>query len=335
MTDGFGRTIDYLRISLTDKCNLRCLYCMPQEGIKHLSHDEILSFEEITEIVSLLAEEGLKKIRLTGGEPLVRKNMPLLVKKLSEIKGIEKICLTSNGLLLEEYADDLKKAGLTGLNISLDSLDDKIFSYLSGLSASHFENGPAKVLSAVRKALACGFKVKINCVPCKNLNDGQNQLEKIALLSKEFPLDVRFIELMPLGCGKNFEGLPSDSLLYRLEKSFGRAEPVSFTSSSPARYFHFKDFKGNTGFISPMSHAFCKDCNRIRLTSDGKLKLCLCYSRGIDLKKFLRKGESKDRLKKVIENALKEKPLRHSFEAYEEKDKIVELEKMRMVQIGG
>ena len=325
MTDGYGRNIDYLRISLTDKCNLRCVYCMPPQGINHISHDEILTFEEITRIVKVMAELGIKKIRLTGGEPLVRKGMLNLVKKLHEIKGIEQFALTTNGILLSEYARELKEAGITRINVSLDTLNETTFQKITGCT------GINTVLKGIHSALDEGFRVKLNCVPCAGLND--NELEDIAKLAQSLPLDVRFIEMMPIGCGKNFTAIPSEQILLQLEKSFGNAEKYPDNLHTPAQYYRFQNFKGKIGFISPLSHSFCQNCNRIRLTTEGILKLCLCYSDGLNLKKILRSGADESTLKNEIIQAVKSKPEKHTFNKNENTDN--KKDTHTMAQIGG
>ncbi|WP_051537943.1 GTP 3',8-cyclase MoaA [Treponema sp. C6A8] len=308
LTDSFGRTINYLRISLTDKCNLRCRYCMPPQGINHIPHQEILTFEEITELVRVLAGLGVKKIRLTGGEPLVRRDIVSLVKLLKDIPGIEEICLTTNGILFSELATDLKAAGLSRVNISLDTLNDDTFFAITG------SRGVEKVLQSLKTALDLGFPVKINCVPSQY---NASELAEITLLAKSNPIDLRFIELMPIGCANGMKGLKSDFILSELEEKFGKAAPLKRQNHSPETLYHFDGFDGNIGFISPLSHAFCSDCNRIRLTASGLLKFCLCYDDALDVKKLLRSGESGiklyDILSKEIQKAIKEKPEAHTF----------------------
>ncbi len=310
MTDSFGRTIDYLRISLTDKCNLRCRYCMPPEGINHIPHDEILTFEEIERLVRVMAELGLKKIRLTGGEPLIRRDVVKLIQLLNKINVIEEICLTTNGILFSEMASDLRSAGLSRVNFSLDTLDDDNFFEITG------SRGVEKVIQSIQTALELGFPVKINCVPCEW---NAPELSEIALLAKTNPIDVRFIELMPIGCANGMQGPSSDSVLRELESKFGKASACfeSIPHSSPEKLFHFAGFTGKIGFISPLSHSFCANCNRVRLTSSGMLKLCLCHDEGLDVKKLLRSGESGTKLdvmlRKEIINVIKQKPEAHSF----------------------
>ena len=321
MKDGFGRTIDYLRISLTDKCNLRCVYCMPREGIAHVSREEILTFEEIERIVRLMAELGVRKIRLTGGEPLVRRDVVNLVKSLRKISGIQEIAMTTNGTLLSGSAHALREAGLSRVNISLDTLREDSFQKITGCG------GVDRVLAGIDAALREGFPVKINCVPCAPLNE--NDLESVALLAREKPVDVRFIEMMPLGCGSQFAPILSDEILRRFEKRFGTPEYLPREDHAPAVMVRFPGFRGKIGFISPMSHAFCSECNRVRLTSEGILKLCLCHADGIDLKRLLRSGSDDATLKENILCALEKKPEAHTFAAR------TQTETRTMAQIGG
>lgn len=321
MKDGFERNIDYLRISLTDRCNLRCVYCMPPEGFPHLAHDEILTFEEITRFVRVMADLGVKKIRLTGGEPLVRRDVVNLVKSLHEIKGIEEIDMTTNGILFSEYASELKKAGLSRVNISLDTLNEETFKKITGF------DGLNLVLEGIESAIKEGFPVKINCVPCAPLN--QNDLVSVALLAKKKRVDVRFIEMMPLGCGKDFSPIMSDELLHSFEEKFGKAELCPHEKHSPAVTVQFPGFKGKVGFISPMSHAFCSECNRVRLTASGLLKFCLCFSDGLNIKDLLRSDSDDTKLKNEVLDALKKKPEAHTFNSK------AQTEKKMMAQIGG
>lgn len=325
MKDGFGREIDYLRISVTDKCNLRCRYCMPKEGVAVLPHEEVLTLEEIFRVVCIMESLGVKKVRFTGGEPLVRKNLVKLIGDVNALAGISDIAMTTNGLLLEEQLDALKKAGLRRVNISLDTCDSAVFERITGY------DGLARVLSAVDAALAAQMRVKINCVPCRELNDGS--IETLAQLAREKNVDVRFIELMPIGCGKAFCGIASEEILERLERQYGAAKKALPTGrSETAQYYVFDGFQGRIGFISPMSHKFCGECNRVRLTVDGQLKLCLHYDNGLALKPLLREGAGDDEIRERIESAVKEKPRAHAFS---DKTAREHEEKRKMVQIGG
>ncbi len=329
MTDNFGRTIDYLRISVTDKCNMRCRYCMPAGGVELISHDELLSLEEVYRFVRILAGIGLKKVRITGGEPMVRKNIARLISDIRSIPEIREIAMTTNGSLLCGRVCELKECGLTSVNISLDTLDADVFRRITG-----FE-GLDKVLSAVDEVLSNGLRCKINCVPCREFNDGD--IASVAGLALDRETDVRFIELMSVGRGKDFHGVPAEELLARLESGYGAAARFGkMPAGGPAEYWCFSGFKGKIGFISPLSHKFCSECNRIRLTAGGMLKLCLNYNCGLELKPLLRGGASDDDIKNAVLEALKQKPAEHVFESCaSEAAKDRSLDGRKMVQIGG
>lgn len=336
MIDRFGRTIEYLRVSVTDKCNLRCKYCMPEGGVKLLDHKDILTLEEIDRIVSIMSRLDIKKVRFTGGEPLVRKNLESLIKSVSS-RGID-TRLTTNGILLSEKLDTLIEAGLKGINISIDTLNRDRFLWLTGV------DGFEKVYDSLQKSVKSGLNVKVNSVLMKGFND--DEIEKIAAISKEYPVDVRFIELMPIGVGRNYEGVSSDDVLKRLENTFGVPKQIEYNRmDGPAKYVQFDGFLGKTGVISPLSHTFCGDCNRVRLTSDGYFKLCLNYSEGIDLKSLIRSEKNDDEIESIINNAIMSKPEKHNFSERlagknEESSNVankgkVNLEYKKMVQIGG
>lgn len=338
MQDGLGREIDYLRISVTDKCNLRCRYCMPPHGITPLAHEEILTLEEIFRLVGIMEQLGIRKVRLTGGEPMVRKNLPWLVEQIHGLCGIREIAMTTNGTLFAPQAKVYREAGLTAVNISLDTLDPERFRCITGCDRADRAAGVDSVLCAIDAALEQQLRVKINCVPCVEMNG--EDIEGIAMLAEDRPVDVRFIELMPIGCGKEYTGIPSKEILKRLEQRFGKAiafsEKVNM-ATGPAEYYQFPGFSGRIGFISPISHKFCRECNRVRLTCEGRLKLCLHYDRGLELKPLLRSGASDEEIGRQIINALKEKPSEHHFReraAGEELPGGVE-EQRKMVQIGG
>ncbi len=325
MTDGFGRTIDYLRISVTDKCNLRCKYCMPSEGIDFIPHEELLSLEEIFRLVRIMEGMGITKVRITGGEPLVRKNLIKLIRDINSLSGVKEIAMTTNGVLLGDCVKELKEAGLTGVNISLDTTDAEHYTEITGADAAD------RVLESIEAALQQGLRVKLNCVPCREWNDAD--IESIALLAKEQAVDVRYIELMPVGCGRNFTGIPSDEILNRLEAKYGPAkESAEKRGNGPAKYYDLDGFQGKIGFISPISHKFCSECNRIRLTAEGRLKLCLHYNHGLELKPLLRGGASDEEIKLAIKEALMRKPMAHDFA---HADSLADSEKRKMVQIGG
>ncbi len=306
MTDGQGRTIDYLRISVTDRCNLRCTYCMPPNGVKWISHTDILSYEEILHLVSLFAEIGVKRIRLTGGEPLVRRGLPDLVRGLRTVPGISSVMATTNGTLLAGQLPALLDAGLNGVNLSLDTLDRAQFAAITRRDAL-----PA-ALEGLEAALAApGLTVKLNCVPTA-FNAGQ--WVPLAALARDRALCVRFIELMPIGLGGDMPGVAEDDLRAALEAAFGPLSPCDpDPGGGPCRYFRPADFRGKIGFISAMTHQFCAQCNRVRLTATGFLKTCLQYEDGADLAAPLRAGAGDDALRAAIRDAIAHKPRQHRF----------------------
>ena len=322
LTDSFGRKIEYLRLSVTDKCNLRCVYCMPPNGVKSLEHSDILTFEEIESIVRILAKTGLKKVRFTGGEPFVRKDVIKLIEKISHTDGIAETGITTNGILLEKYIDDLKRIGLKKINISLDTADGEQYRQITGFDS--FDT----VISAIESAVDKGFDVKINCVP---FFAEQNYID-LAELAVKYPVSVRYIELMPLGQGKAFNRVSSVDILKKLEDKYGKAEKTDLSQKykGPAEYYKFKDMKGSIGFISPISDSFCSKCSRIRLTADGFLKLCLHYDIGLDIKSLLRTGADDKTIEEKIKEVLLRKPKGHSFGSLSEN-----AENRKMIQIGG
>lgn len=298
MKDSFSREIDYLRISVTDLCNLRCLYCMPEKGVAKIEHDKIISPERIKEIVTKCAELGIKKVRLTGGEPLVRKGIIEIIKSIRSVKGIEEICLTTNGLLLNEMAHDLFDAGVDRLNISLDTLDEKKFSFIT-------RGGKlAQVISGIKKAQEVGFKnTKVNCVLIGGFND--DEIERFADFAKRYSLIVRFIELMPIGESEQFEDksfVSNELILKRLPNL------IPIDSDGVAMYYSIPHSNGIIGLISPLSNSFCASCSRIRLTSDGKIKPCLHSKDEIDLN-----GLTGEKLSDALKRAILSKPKQHSL----------------------
>ena len=314
LVDAYGRKVDYLRISLTDRCNLRCRYCMPKEGIGGIGHERILTLEEILRVARILTEMGVRRIRITGGEPLVRRNVLYLIRQLGALPGQPELTLTTNGVLLEEVLPEILAAGLHSINISLDTLDREVYRELTGTDALE------RVLRGMEKALEMGMQVKLNTVPIRGINE--KELTVLAGLARDRGIAVRFIELMPIGCAKDLRGIPGEEILHILEDEYGSAEPEGGTpgvselqkeARGPARYYHFRGFRGNVGFIDPLSHSFCSSCNRVRLTSDGRLKLCLYYPEGPDLRKMLRGGCSDEELKQAITRELIYKPECHSF----------------------
>lgn len=324
MEDGWGRTIDYLRLSVTDRCNLRCQYCMPKEGVHHLSHDAILRYDEMIRTVRIMSEMGLKNVRITGGEPLVRKNVEELVKGIRSLPNMESIGMTTNGLLLEPKLDALAEAGIDSLNISLDSIHPETYKELT--RGGDVQN----VLHLLERVRHYPFQVKINCVA---MQQNRDDVLDIARIAKDNPFDVRFIEMMPMGEGRQFPALMQDDLVKMLETEFGpgTVSPKKH-GNGPACYLDFQGFCASVGFIHAVSHGFCQQCNRVRLTAEGDLKLCLNFDEGISLKKLLRSGADDDAIKRQILSAIKEKPKEHAFG---QKMAIYQKERKGMSQIGG
>lgn len=324
MLDRYGRNIDYLRISLTDRCNLRCVYCMPEEGIHQIPRTEILDTDEIVRVCRAASELGISKIKLTGGEPLVRRICIPLVKELKALPGISQVTLTTNGILLAEQLPELMEAGLDAVNISLDTLAAETFERITR------RNALSQVLQGMEKALSYpSLKVKVNCVPTFQ---SEADLIQIAGLARANPLHVRFIEMMPIGLGKEFAARGEEQIKALLEKEYGEMIPTKETlGNGPCHYYTLENFQGRIGFISALSHKFCDSCNRVRLTSTGFLKGCLQFENGADLKALIRGGCSDETLKAAIEKVIYEKPAGHNFQ---EKKKGNE-ESHIMAQIGG
>lgn len=326
MIDRCGRNIDYLRISVTDRCNLRCIYCMPEEGIRLTDREKILQEPEILRICQVMAELGITKIKITGGEPLVRSRIPELIRQIREIPGIEKVTLTTNGILLKDQMKALAEAGLDSLNISLDTLDRECF---RKVTRRDLLDG---TLAGIKEAMKYPeVQLKINCVP---LGFKEQDLCAVAELAHEKPVHVRFIEMMPIGYGSSFAGMPQAKIVALLEKKYGKLSPYEGKplGNGPCTYYTVGGFQGKIGFISAISHKFCSQCNRIRLTSQGYLKTCLQYTAGRDLRAVLRSGGTDEELKDMIRAALAEKPDGHHFR---EKAKEDDTESLCMSQIGG
>ncbi|MEG2784430.1 MAG: GTP 3',8-cyclase MoaA [Lachnospiraceae bacterium] len=325
MRDQYGRNIDYIRISLTDRCNLRCIYCMPNEGVQQVPHTDILSYDEILKIAKICVSQGINKVKLTGGEPLVRKGIDELLAKLKAINGMEQVTLTTNGVRLKEQMQGLAKAGLDGVNISLDTLDEKMYAKITR------RDNLAQVLEGIEEALRYPeIRVKINCVPLAGVNE--EQWVALAHLAKERQIDVRFIEMMPIGLGKQYQGRTQEDICHMLEQTYGTCKPLSVTyGNGPSVYMKFPGFCGNIGFISALSHKFCGECNRIRLTAEGFLKPCLQYGTGTDLRTLIRNGATEKVIQDVIKETIYHKPCSHHFEKEEQ-----ELDEQRqMSRIGG
>ena len=324
-TDSYGRRIDYLRISLTDRCNLRCVYCMPPEGVPWKPHEEILTLEEIERFAAAAVGEGISKIRLTGGEPLVRKGVVGHVRRLKQLTGLEAIALTTNGTLLARYARPLAEAGLTRVNVSIDSLDPAVFERVTRGGRL------ADALAGVDAAFEAGMgPVKLNVVVVRSL---EQDLLGFARMTLDRPVHVRFIEYMPVGgagggeCEPAGEGwtradhVPADEILERLTAEgiaagIGAPEPVERSAApggwGPARYYRYPAAAGTVGVITPLSHHFCGECNRLRLTADGRLRTCLFSDEEIDVRTVLRTGTDED-VRETIRSALASKPESHSM----------------------
>ena len=298
MKDRFGRNITYLRISVTDLCNLRCKYCMPESGVKSLCHSDILSIEEIVEIVKVASKNGIKKIRLTGGEPLVRRGFINLCKQISKIDEIEDIAITTNGVYLKEMADELFENKVRRINFSLDTLIKEKYNDIT--RRNDFDKTMESLFYVIKK----GFKVKINVVLIGGFND--DEIQDFVNLANKYDLEVRFIELMQIGETANWSKDKFVSNKIVLEK----VPELEFDGvSGVAKIYKIKGQKGRIGLISPISCSFCEDCNRIRLTSDGKLKPCLHSKDEINLK-----GLSGEQLEEVFKRGIYEKPEKHHLE---------------------
>ncbi|MFA6001798.1 MAG: GTP 3',8-cyclase MoaA [Thermoleophilia bacterium] len=298
-------TIDYLRVSVTDRCNYRCTYCMPPEGISYRKHDEILSFEEIVRFTQAAVGAGVSRVRITGGEPLVRRDCATLVDRLAGIPGVDDLSLTTNGSLLESQARALKAAGLSRINISIDSLNAERFARVTGGA------GLGPVLAGLESALEAGFSpVKVNAVALEGIED---DLDDFVELIRERPLHVRFIEFMPIGrrLGSGlWKFVPRARLLAKLE-AYGRLRPVASPGGAgPARYFQYEGARGTIGFISSMSDHFCSHCNRLRLTADGKLRNCLFCDDELDVRPFIA-GKRKELTNMILASMNSKKFDRH------------------------
>jgi cyclic pyranopterin phosphate synthase len=307
LTDQFKRPITYLRISVTDRCNLRCVYCMPEAGLPWIPKREILSFEEIVELVKAAASVGLRSVRLTGGEPLVRRDLPDLVRMLAQIPGIDDIALSSNGILLVEQLDALAAAGLRRVNLSLDTLREERFIALAK------RPGLDRVLRGIDAALAARLApLKLNCVVMRGRND--DELADFAALTRERALYVRFIELMPVEENLELQResyVSSDEILARIGAIESLLPVDGPGGNGPARYFAFPGARGAIGVISPLSHDYCERCNRVRLSADGRLRLCLFGDYEIDLRTPLRAGASREELVELFRGGMLIKPERH------------------------
>lgn len=317
MRDAFNREISYLRISVTDLCNLRCRYCMPENGVPKKHHSDILSVEEIEMIVRAAAELGITKVRITGGEPLVRNGILEICRRIGRIGGLKEICLTTNGILLADMAGELKKAGVTRVNISLDTLDPVRFTQITRCGEL------ADVFKGIQASREAGLlPLKINTVLIGGFND--DEIGDLVELTRDEVIQVRFIELMPIGecAGWNRKCfIPASRVLERVP----RLEPVANEEASVAALYRIPGYQGTVGLINPLSHPFCSECNRIRVTADGKLKTCLHSAEEVPLK-----GLSAAEVKARIVSAVMDKPLHHSLNEQAKSESV-----RNMFQIGG
>lgn len=325
MQDPFGRTIRYLRISVTDRCSLRCFYCMPDGLDSKYQREEVLSLEEIVRLARVFTRLGVQKIRITGGEPLYRKGMPELVARLRELEGLREICMTTNGLALASQAKDLAEAGLDRVNVSLDSLDAERFQIITKY------DGLDKVLRGVDAALEAGLDpVKVNVVVMRGLND--DEVVDFAGWAQRQPITVRFIEYMPFGpgiAGQQDHYVSSTETIRRLMQHYELEPLPGRVNSGPSKYYRAPGAAGDLGFISPIDTGFCETCNRVRLTSIGNLRLCLFSDEGIDLRGPLRAGESDEQLEARVRRSMTIKPERHHLQEG------VPYEGLAMSQVGG
>ncbi|NLK51015.1 MAG: GTP 3',8-cyclase MoaA [Syntrophomonadaceae bacterium] len=325
MQDVFCRNIDYLRISITDKCNLRCVYCMPEEGIKLKPHREILRFEEILRLVKVASGLGIKRVRLTGGEPLVRRGVENFVRKLIQIPGIEDVAMTTNGILLTSLGPALKRAGLKRVNVSLDTLQSKKFRKITRVGDLH------QVWEGIETALDIGLHpVKLNMVVMRGYND--DEILDFVKLVYLYPLHVRFIECMPIGEADGWaqkQLVSQEEIKARVAEHYPLEPCDSILGSGPAQYYRLSGALGSVGFISPITAHFCPTCNRLRLTADGRLRPCLNSQWEIDVKSPLRAGATDAELRDIFLEAALRKPRRHNM------SEAVWNQPRMMYQIGG
>lgn len=320
MNDQYGRTINYMRISITDRCNLRCRYCMP-EGCLKVSHQDILTYEEILVIVKAALKLGIDRFKITGGEPLVRPNCAYLIQSIKELPGVKEVTMTSNGIALKKYLPELMAAGLDAINISLDTLDAKRFYEITGGGDLYM------TLEGIEAARKAGLKVKLNCLLMKDFNE--DELFSLTTYGLSRGIDVRWIEMMPLGTGRNYRGIANQEILKRLKTIYpDLVLDQQVHGNGPAVYYHQPGMKAGIGLISAIHGNFCDQCNRIRLTAQGFLKPCLYFPETINVKHYL---NHEDRLAQVLADVIFRKPQAHRFN----KEDGVAREEHYMVQIGG
>lgn len=331
MVDKYNRTIDYLRLSVTDHCNMNCCYCRPGgECFQREGRSDLLSFEEIYLLCECFSELGIRKIKVTGGEPLIRPGVLSLIKHIKHLPGIEQVTLTTNGLCLEESAKELAFMGIDGINVSLDSFLPDCFSKITGVKKG--EEALDRILRGMKKAIQLGTPLKINTVLMRGENE--KELDSFLQMAKTWPVSVRFIEMMPIGEGIRFQTISGEEILCRLRVlEDGIRACEKYLGNGPAVYYKAEGWKGQIGFIRAVTEPFCRSCNRIRMTADGKLRLCLAYEEGVDLQSMCREGKTKEEIKEVIQKAVLKKPAAHPFDQWkkEGRDEIGK----NMWQIGG
>ena len=330
MKDSYGREIEYMRVSITDRCNLRCRYCMP-EGCDKVAMSRILTYEEIERICRAAADLGIRKIKITGGEPFVRLGCTDLMRKIKTLAGIDEVTVTTNGQNLHQYIDELKEIGIDGINISLDTLDPERFRYITGGGSLD------RTLRGIELASGSGIKTKVNCLLQKGFNE--DEVFSMAELAFRNGIDVRFIELMPIGAGEQDRGISNEYVLGKLIVRWPDLErDYSAHGNGPAVYYRRPGVCGGIGLISAIHGVFCSSCNRIRLTSQGQLKPCLCYDTGTDLRSVL--AGTDDELRAAIKETVMNKPEAHCFNDIRRRntdktDRNDRTEQRLMSQIGG
>ncbi len=324
MVDKFGRTIEYMRVSITDRCDLRCRYCMP-EGCEKVSMSQILTYEEIVRICRTASELGISKIKITGGEPFVRLGCTDLIREIKALDGIEEVTVTTNGQTLEKHLEELKDIGVDGINISLDTLDAERYAYITGRGSLE------KTLRSIELAAASGIRTKVNTILFKGFNE--DEVTDIAALAFRYGIDVRFIELMPVGMADAGRGFSNNEVLKIIAETWPDLESDgSIHGNGPAVYYKRPGVKGSIGLISAIHGKFCEFCNRVRLTSQGQLKPCLSFEMGTDLRPLL--DGTDDELREAMHKAIYEKPEGHCFDEKNYNDD-ENAEHRLMAQIGG
>lgn len=327
LTDHYHRSIDYLRVSITDRCNLHCIYCMPLGGVTKLEHQDILSYEEFLRLIQIALDMGISKVRLTGGEPLVRKGVTVFCRRLAGLRGLQSLSLTTNGILLEELAQDLYDAGIRRVNISLDTLQPQKFLRIT--RRDEFD----RIWRGIQAAERVGFNpIKINVVVMRGIND--DEVLELARLTLDRPYHVRFIECMTINNDNNWglqQYVSADEILAKLGKVAPLKQVSSQYTNGPARHFRWPAAEGMIGIISPVSHHFCPTCNRIRLTADGKLRNCLFSDQEVDIKSPLRQGATDAELSQILRASVENKPEKHGLQS----DSCRKCQSRPMVAIGG